>query len=49
MPAAISENQRLTMQELEEDLGIPQTIVSEILMEYLGKKRVVAKFVLQLL
>jgi hypothetical protein len=37
------------VQELEEDLGIPQTIVSEILMEYLGKKHVVTKFVLQLL
>jgi hypothetical protein len=49
MPAAINENQRLTVQELEEDLGIPQTIISEILMEYPGKKLVLAKFVLQLL
>jgi hypothetical protein len=49
MPAAINENQQLTVQELEEDLGTPQTIVSEILIEYLGKKHVVAKFVLQLL
>ena len=37
------------MRELEEDLGIPQTAVSEILMEYLDKKREVAKFVLWLL
>ena len=33
------------MQELEEALGIPQIIVSEILTEDLGKKRVTAKFV----
>ena len=33
------------MQELEEDLGIPQTIVSEILTEDLGKKCLAAKFV----
>jgi late competence protein required for DNA uptake (superfamily II DNA/RNA helicase) len=45
IPAAINENQRLAVRELEEDLGIPQTIISEILMEYLGKKRVAAKFV----
>jgi hypothetical protein len=36
--AAINENQRLTVRELGEDLGIPQTIVSEILTEDLGKK-----------
>jgi len=36
---AINENQRLTLQELEEDLGIPRTIVSEILLEDLSKKR----------
>ena len=47
--AAINENQRLTVRELEEGLGIPQTIVSQILTEDLGKKRVVAKFVLRLL
>jgi len=46
--AAINENQRLTMQEFE-DLGIPRTIVSQILTEDLGKKRVVAKFVPRLL
>jgi hypothetical protein len=37
------------VQELEEALGIPRTIVSEILMEDLGKKYVAAKFVPQLL
>ena len=37
------------MRELEEDLGIPRTIVSEILTEELGKKRVAAKFVPRLL
>jgi len=30
-------------------LGIPQTVVSEIFMEYVGKKHVAAKFVLCLL
>ena len=33
------------MRELEADLGIPKTTVSEILMQDLGRKRVVAKFV----
>jgi len=47
--AAINENWRLTVQELEEDMGIPRTIVSQILTEDLGKKRVAAKFVLLLL
>jgi len=28
--AAINENWRLTVRELEEDLGIPQTVVSQI-------------------
>ena len=37
--AAINKNWRLTVQELEEALGIPQIIVSEILTEDLGKKR----------
>ena len=37
------------MRELEADLGIPETTVSEILMQDLGMKHVVAKFVLQLL
>jgi hypothetical protein len=36
---SINENRRLTVQELEEALGIPQTILSEILTENLGKKR----------
>ena len=35
--------------ELEADLGIPKTAVSEILMQDLGMKRVVAKFVPRLL
>jgi len=43
--AAIEKNRRLTVRELEEALGIPRTIVSEILTEDLGKKRVAAKFV----
>jgi hypothetical protein len=47
--AANNKNRRLTVRELEEDLGIPRTIVSEILMEELGMKRVVAKFVPRLL
>jgi len=46
--AAINENQQLTVQELE-DLGIPRTIVSQILTEDLGKKRVAEKFVPRLL
>ena len=37
------------MRELEEDRGIPQTIVSEILTEDLGKKCVAAKLVPRLL
>jgi len=37
------------VRELEEDLGIPWTIVSEILMEDVGKKYVAAKFVPRLL
>ena len=47
--AAINENRRMTVRELEEDLGIPRTIVSRILTEDLGKKRVAAKFVPRLL
>ena len=43
--AAINKNWRLTVQELEEALGIPQIIVSEILTEDLSKKLVTAKFV----
>jgi hypothetical protein len=45
MQAAINENRRLTVRELEEDLGITQTIVSEILTKDLGKKCLAVKFV----
>ena len=38
-----------TVQELEADLGIPKTTVSEILMQGLGMKSVMAKFIPQLL
>ena len=38
-------NWRLTVQQLEEDLGIPWTIVSEILMGDLGMNCVAAEFV----
>ena len=37
------------MRELEEDLGIPRAVVSEIFMEDLGMNHVAAKFVLHLL
>ena len=37
------------MRELEGDLGIPETTVSKILMQDLGMKQVMAKFVLWLL
>ena len=47
--AAFNENRRMTVRELEEDLGIARTIVSQILTEDLGKKRVAAKFVPRLL
>ena len=36
--AAINENRRLTVQELEEHLGIPRTIVSQILTDDLSRK-----------
>ena len=39
----------MTVRELEADLRIPKTTVSEILMQDLGMKRVVAKFIPQLL
>ena len=39
----------MTVRELEGDLGIPRTIVSQILIKDLGKKRVAAKFVPRLL
>ena len=38
---------RLTMQELESDLGIPKITVPEILTQDLGMKCVVAKFIPQ--
>ena len=47
--AAVKKNQRLTVRELAEDLGIPRTIVSEILTEDLCIKRVGTKFVPRLL
>ena len=47
--AAIHKDQLLTVQELEADLGIPKMTVLKILMQDLGMKRVVAKFVLWLL
>jgi len=43
--SAINKNRRLTVRELEEDLGIPKTIVSRILTEDLGMSRVIVKFV----
>jgi len=47
--AAVNENRRSTVRELDEDLGIPRNVVSQILTEDLGKKRVAAKFVPRLL
>ena len=43
--AAISKDQWLTVRKLEADLGIPKTIVSDILMQDLDMKCIVAKFV----
>ena len=43
--AAMNKNQRLTVQEPEAALGIPKITVSEILMQNLGMKCVVTKFV----
>ena len=40
-----STNQLLTGRELEADLGIPNTTVSEIVMRDLGMKHVMAKFI----
>ena len=45
----INKDQWLSLQELEADLGILKTTVSEILTQDLGMKHVVAKFVPQLL
>lgn len=39
---AITQDSRLTVRELEEQLNIPKTIVSEILTEKLGLRRVAA-------
>jgi hypothetical protein len=47
--AAINENRRFTVREIEEAPGIPWTIVSEILTEDLGTKCAAAKFVPRLL
>ena len=47
--AAIDENGRVTVRDLEEDLGIPRTVASEVLTEDLGKKLAAAKFVPRLL
>ena len=47
--AIINKDWQLTEQELEAELGIPKTTVSEILMQALGMKHVMAKFILQLL
>ena len=47
--AAINKDQWLTAWELEADLGIPKTTVSEILMQDVGIKCVVAKFTPRLL
>ena len=43
--AAINKGQRLTVRELEADLGVPKTIVSEILTPDRGMKHVAAKFI----
>ena len=47
--AAINKDCQLTVWELEVDLGIPKTTVSEILTQDYGIKRVIAKFIPQLL
>ena len=46
---AINQDRRPTVWELGADLGTPNTTVSEILMQDLGMKHVVAKFIPQLL
>ena len=43
--AVINKDRRVTVQELEADLGIPKTTVSEISVQDLGIKCVVAKFI----
>ena len=47
--AAVNKDWQLTVRELEADLGIPKTTVSKVLMQDLGMKHIVAKFILQLL
>ena len=46
---AIEGDRRLTVRELENDLGIPKTTVSEILHKILGMTCVCAKFIPKLL
>ena len=46
---AMNKDQQLTVQELAANLVIPKTTESKILMQNLGMKYVVAKFILQLL
>ena len=46
---AIEDDRRLTVRELENDLGIPKTTVWEILNKILGMTRVCAKFIPKLL
>ena len=46
---AIEEDRRMTVMELEEDLEIPKTIISEILTSNLQMTRVCAKFIPKLL
>ncbi|XP_045695899.1 protein GVQW3-like [Phyllostomus hastatus] len=47
--AAVSQGRRRTVRELEADLGIPKTTVSQILTQDLGLKRVTGKLIPQLL
>ena len=47
--AVVHKDQRLTMRELADDLGIPKTTVSSILRQDVGMKCVMAKFISQLL
>ena len=49
MRLAIEGDRRLTVRELENDLGIPKTTIWEILNQILGKTRVCAKFIPKLL
>ena len=47
--ATINKGQLLTVRELEADLGIPITAVPEILTQDLAMKRVIERFILQVL